>query len=100
MSIPSIDNTDFVPYTKKYQDHIVCRYGYKLICFDERYSKLHKTYFGESSIDKILNGMIKESEYCSRVTEREFNKALNMNENKHEDFNNHTKCWTCKKSCI
>ena len=26
-------------YTKKYQNHIVCSYGCKLICVDKQYSK-------------------------------------------------------------
>ena len=33
--IPSNDVINFGPNTKKYQDHIVCSYGYKSICVDE-----------------------------------------------------------------
>ena len=47
---------------------------------------------------KFLNDKIKESEYCSKVSETEFNKPLVLNEKDHEDFNNSTKCWTCKKA--
>ena len=65
--IPSTDNIDFGPNSKKYQDHIVCSYSYKLICADDQYSKPDKTYFGEDAIDKFLNDMMKESEYCSKV---------------------------------
>ena len=49
--IPSTDYIDFDPNTKKYQDHIVFSYGYKLICVDDRYSKSDKTYFGGDAID-------------------------------------------------
>ena len=38
--IPSTDNNYFGPSTKKYQDHIVCNYDYKLIFVDDRHSKL------------------------------------------------------------
>ena len=38
--IPSTDNIYFGPSTKKYQNHIVCNYDYKLICVDDRHSKL------------------------------------------------------------
>ena len=38
--------------------HIVCSYGYKLICVDELYSKPYKAYFGKDPIDKFLNDMI------------------------------------------
>ena len=32
---PSTDNIDFGPNIKKYQDHIVFSYGYKLVCVDD-----------------------------------------------------------------
>ena len=33
----------FLCYTNKYQKHIVCSYGYKLICVDDKFSKPFKT---------------------------------------------------------
>ena len=39
-------------------------------------SKPHATYFGENAISKLLNNMIKESEYCSKVFQTQFNKPL------------------------
>ena len=41
--------------------------------------------------------MIKDSEYCSKVIETQFNNPLVMTEKDHEDFKNPTKCWICKK---
>ena len=41
--IPSTDKIGFDPNAKINQDHTVCRYGYKLISADDRYSKLYKT---------------------------------------------------------
>ena len=41
--------------------------------------------------------MIKESEYCSKAIEIQFNKPLVMTEKDHYDFNNSTKCWNFKK---
>ena len=26
------------PYANKYQKHVACSYGYKLVCFDDRFS--------------------------------------------------------------
>ena len=59
--IPSTDNIDFGPNTKKYQDYIVSNHGYKLICVDERYSKPCTTYFGEKATGNFFNDMIKEN---------------------------------------
>ena len=61
------------------------------------YSKLYKAYFGEA-VDNFLNDVIKESEYCSKVIETEFNKPLIIIKEDHEDFKNSTKCWICKKA--
>ena len=80
------------------QDHIVCSYGYNLICVDERYSKPHKTEIGGDTIDQFLNDMIKETGYCSTVVKSEFNKPLGMSEKCHEDFNNSTKFLVCKRA--
>ena len=38
--VPSTDNINFGPNTKKYQDHVVSSNGYKLICIDERYETI------------------------------------------------------------
>ena len=64
--------------TPKDTNHIVCSYGYKLICVHDRYSKPYKTYFDKDAIDRFLNDMIKEGEYCSKVIETKFNKPLAM----------------------
>ena len=69
--LSATNNIDFGLNTKKYKDHIVCSYDYKLICVYERYSKPYKTYFGENAMEKFLNDMIKESEYCSKVTNKD-----------------------------
>ena len=44
-------------------------------------SKPHATYFGQNAISKLLNNMIKESEYCSKVFQTQFNKPLVWLEN-------------------
>ena len=31
---------------EKYQEHIACSYGYKLVCVDDKFSKSFKTYLG------------------------------------------------------
>ena len=31
-------------FTNKYQKHIACSYGYKLVCVDDKFSKPFKTY--------------------------------------------------------
>ena len=54
-------------YTSKYQKHIVCSYGYKLVCVDDKFSKHFKTYLGKDVVYNFISCMIEESKYCSDV---------------------------------
>ena len=44
------------PDTSKYQIHIHCSYGYKLVCVDDKFSKPFETY-----LDKDVYSVIEES---------------------------------------
>ena len=41
-------------YTNKYQKHIASSYGSKLVCADEKFSKLFKTYLGENTVHNFI----------------------------------------------
>ena len=45
-------------YTKKYQKHIACSYGYKLVCVDDKLCKPFKSYLGEDAVYNFI------SKYC------------------------------------
>ena len=45
-------------YTNKYQKHIACSYGYKLVCVDGKLSKPFKSYLGEDAVCNFI------SKYC------------------------------------
>ena len=51
------------PYTNKYQKHLGCSYGYKLLCVDCKFSKPFKSYVGEDAVYDFINSMIEESKY-------------------------------------
>ena len=65
-------------YTNKYQKHDACSYGYKLVCVDDKFSKLFNSYFGEDADYIFISSMIEESKYCSYVMKKHFNKELVM----------------------
>ena len=44
--------------------------------------------------------MIKESNYCSEVMKKHFNKELAMTKENNEDFKNSNKCWICDNDYI
>ena len=88
------------PYTNRYQKHIACSYGYKLVCADDKFSKPFKSYLGKDSVYNFFNSMIKECKYCSDVMKKHFNKELVMTKEDNEAFENSGKCWICDNDYI
>ena len=39
-----------VSYKNKYQKHIACSYGYKLVCVDDKFSKPFKIYLRKEAV--------------------------------------------------
>ena len=57
-------------YTNKYQKHVVCSNGYKLICVDYKFSKTFKSYLGKGTLYNFISSMIEEGIYCSDVMKK------------------------------
>ena len=87
-------------YTNKYQKHIACSYGYKLVCVDNKFSKPVKKYLGEDAVYNFINSMIKESKYCSDMIKKHFNNELVMTKEGNKDFKDSTKCSTCDNDYV
>ena len=45
-------------YTKKYQDHIPCSFAYKLVCVDDKFSKLIVVFRGENAAFKFIEAIL------------------------------------------
>ena len=74
-------------YTKAYQTHEDCGYGYKVICcYDDKYSKYTCIYRGENAVYKFMEKMLEEVEYCKAVIKKHFNKPLVMTEVDEQHF--------------
>ena len=54
-------------HSSKYQKHVACSYGSKLVQVDDKFSKTLKLYLAEDDVYNFLNIMIKGSKYCSDV---------------------------------
>ena len=52
-------------YTNKYQKHVVCSYGYKIVCVVDKVSNLTISYLGEDAVKIFMSSMIKEIKYSS-----------------------------------
>ena len=58
--------------TRKYQNHIPCGFGYKVVCIDDRFSKNVVVYRGKNCINKFISCMLDEYEYCGGCNEEIF----------------------------
>ena len=79
-------------YTNKYQKHIACSYGYKLVCVDDKIDESFKTYLGKDSVYNFINNMIEESKYCSDVMKKHFSNELVLTKEENENFKKSTIC--------
>ena len=87
-------------YTNKYQKHIACSYGYKLVVVYQKFSTSFKTYLGEDALYNFINSIIEESKYCSDIMTKRFNKELVMTKENNENFKISNKCWICDNDYI
>ena len=82
---------------KKYQDHIPCSFAYKLVCFDEKFTKPIVVFRSENAAFKFIEAILKEDEYCKKVIKKHINKNLIMTEKEDERFQSNNTCWICQK---
>ena len=87
-------------YKIKYQKHVACSCGCKLVCVDDKFSEPFKWYLGEDDVFNFINSMVEESKYCSDVIKKNYNKELKMTKNDNEDFKNFTKWWICDNEYV
>ena len=73
-------------YTEKYQDHIPCSFPYKIVCIDDKFTKLTIFYRGENAAYEFIKAILEEYKYCKKIIEEYFNKNLIMNEEEEHLF--------------
>ena len=84
-------------YTNKYQKHVACSYGYKLVCVDDKFIKPFKSYLGKDVVYNSTSSIIEEKSYCSDVIKKHFNKNLRWLK---KIMKNSTKFWFCDNDYI
>ena len=80
---PNNDNS----YTKAYQKHTNCGYGYKVVCcYDGKYTKSVQIYRGENAVYRFMKKMLEELKYCKNILKYKFNKPLKMTKENDENL--------------
>ena len=96
----SKDNSN-ASFTKAYQTHVYCGYGYKVVChYDWKLSNVSKIYRGKGAIYKFLENMLEEVEYCKKMVKKHFNKNLKMTDEDMDNFNRSNKCYICNEKYV
>ena len=87
-NVKGVKNNDknYASYTKKYQDHIPCSFAYKVVCNDDKFIKPVLPYRGKNAINKFIEAILKEYDYCKKIIKKHFNKNHVMSA-EDEDFN-------------
>ena len=83
-------------YSKKYQDHVPCSFAYKLVCVDDKFTKLIVIFRGENAAYEFIKAILKEYQYCKKVMNKHFSKNLIVSEEE-EEFQSRNMCWICEK---
>ena len=85
-------------YTEKYQKHMACSFGYKVVCYyDKKYSGDVVIYRGEDCIQKFMKCMFEEVKNCQSIIRDNFNKPLKMTKKDEKAFKMATHCHICEK---
>jgi len=64
-------------YTTRYQSHLPCGYGYKVVCHaDQSYSKPVEIYRGDDAVEKFIEKIFREVQSCQEVIKKTFQKSI------------------------
>ena len=74
--VRSSDRSNNTSYTEKHQVHITCSFTYKVVCVDDKFSKLVILYRGKNAVYRFIETILKEMNYCKKVIKKHFHKNL------------------------
>ena len=70
--VPSNDKNNNTSYTEKYQKHIPCSFSYKIVCVDDKFSKPVVLCRGRNTVNKVIEKILKEYDYCKKNNKKAF----------------------------
>ena len=60
------DDKNNTSYTKKVV-HILCTFFFNVVCADDKFRKPVVLYKGKNAVDKFIEAILKENEYCKKM---------------------------------
>ena len=79
----------------RYQEHVGCSYGYKVVSEYKEYEMEYKSYRGQNAINKFLESLIKEEKYIRKILEKNAEMILTRDDKR--NFKRAVECHICKK---
>ena len=73
LSVQRVESYE-VSYFKKYQNHVPCSFACKLVCFYDKFNKPIVVFRGKKAAYKFIESVLKEYEYCKKVTKNTLTK--------------------------
>ena len=101
LKAPFIIYADFEALTKKvkksnkYQKHIGCSYGYKIVSDYKEFTKPYKSYRGRGAVKKFIEALLEEEKYIIEILET--NKEMILSQEDNENFEKASDCHICGK---
>lgn len=96
--ISSWNPTDSKSYTETYQSHQDCGYGYKVVCcYGDKHCKPIKVYRDENAAYEFMKELLKETKWCKKIAENNFDKPLVINDEEGHAFQMADGCHVCKQ---
>ena len=84
-------------YAERYQDHIPCSFAYKVVCAVNKFSKGVVLYSGKNAVNKFIETILKEYDYCKKIIKKHFNKNLVISAEEEKRFQLVHISWICDK---
>ena len=82
-------------YTNKYQKHVACSYGYKVVCVANKFIKSFKSDSVKMLVTILLIIWSTKVRIVLILLIKYFDKELLMIQKNNKDFKNPTKYWSC-----
>ena len=51
---------------KKYHEHVLCSFAYKIVCIDDKFRKPIVVYRGTNAAYEFIKTILKEHKYCKK----------------------------------
>ena len=68
--VRSSDRNNDTLSTEKYQDHVPCRFAYKVVCINDRFSTSVVLYRRKNTVNKFIEATAEEMNYCKKVLKK------------------------------